>query len=42
MILPLYRQREPADFLNDLNGIFAFALYDEPRDRYLVARTRSA
>ena len=38
VILPLYRQREPADFLNDLNGIFAFALYDEPRDRYLVAR----
>ena len=25
-------------FLEDLNGIFAFALYDEERDEYLIAR----
>ncbi len=37
VILALYAQRG-ADFLNDLNGIFAFALYDEERDRYLIAR----
>ena len=27
-----------ADFLNQLNGIFAFALYDAQQDRYLIAR----
>jgi len=27
-----------ADFLNRLNGIFAFALYDAAQDRYLIAR----
>ena len=37
VILALYAERG-ADFLNDLNGIFAFVLYDEERDRYLVAR----
>lgn len=37
VILALYAQRG-ADFLNDLNGIFAFALYDQERDRYLIAR----
>jgi asparagine synthase (glutamine-hydrolysing) len=37
VILALYDQRGP-DFLNDLNGIFAFALYDQGRDRYFIAR----
>lgn len=37
VILPLYRDRGP-DFLDELNGIFAFALYDRERDRYLLAR----
>ncbi len=37
VILALYAKRG-ADFLNDLNGIFAFALYDQERDRYLIAR----
>jgi asparagine synthase (glutamine-hydrolysing) len=37
VILPLY-ERDGAEFLNRLNGIFAFVLYDIERDRYLVAR----
>jgi asparagine synthase (glutamine-hydrolysing) len=37
VILPLYGQRGTA-FLNDLNGIFAFALYDQQRNRYFIAR----
>lgn len=37
VLLALYDQKG-ADFLNDLNGIFAFALYDEREDRYLIAR----
>ncbi len=37
VILPLYEQRG-ADFLNDLNGIFAFALFDGQANRYLIAR----
>lgn len=37
VILALYEQRG-TDFLNDLNGIFAFVLYDEERGRYLIAR----
>jgi asparagine synthase (glutamine-hydrolysing) len=37
VILPLYLERG-TDFLNDLIGIFAFVLYDEARDRYVVAR----
>jgi asparagine synthase (glutamine-hydrolysing) len=37
VILALY-QRFGTDFLNRLNGIFAFALYDEDKDRYLIAR----
>ncbi len=37
VILALYAQRGPS-FLNDLNGIFAFALYDQNRNRYLLAR----
>ncbi len=37
VILPLYAQRG-TDFLNDLNGIFAFALFDDENNRYLIAR----
>lgn len=37
VILALYEQRG-VDFLNDLNGIFAFALFDQRRGRYLIAR----
>ncbi|WP_059369475.1 asparagine synthase B [Treponema endosymbiont of Eucomonympha sp.] len=37
VILPLY-QEKGASFLEDLNGIFAFALYDRKNDAYLVGR----
>ena len=37
VILALYREKG-IDFLEDLNGIFAFALYDEEADDYLIAR----
>ncbi|NCC64060.1 MAG: asparagine synthase B [Spirochaetia bacterium] len=37
VILALYQDKGP-DFLEDLNGIFAFALYDIEKDIYLVAR----
>ncbi|MDR0704861.1 MAG: asparagine synthase B [Planctomycetaceae bacterium] len=37
VILSLY-QEKGIDFLEDLNGIFAFALYDEENDAYLIAR----
>lgn len=37
VILPLYRQRD-LDFLEELNGIFAFVLYDAARNRYAIAR----
>lgn len=37
VILALYRQKG-IDFLEDLNGIFAFALYDKEKDCYLIAR----
>jgi len=37
VILALYRERG-VEFLNELNGIFAFALYDTASDRYVVAR----
>ena len=36
-ILALY-QKHGIHFLEELNGIFAFALYDEARDEYLIAR----
>ncbi|MBQ8948455.1 MAG: asparagine synthase B [Prevotella sp.] len=36
-ILALYREKG-IDFLEELNGIFAFALYDEERDEFLIAR----
>jgi asparagine synthase (glutamine-hydrolysing) len=38
VILPLYERRSPKDFLNALNGIFAFVLYDDERGDFLVAR----
>jgi asparagine synthase (glutamine-hydrolysing) len=37
VILALYRAKG-VRFLEDLNGIFAFALYDEERDDFLIAR----
>jgi len=37
VILALYRQKG-IGFLEDLNGIFAFALYDAENDCYLIAR----
>ena len=37
VILALY-QAKGADFLDDLNGIFGFAIYDTDADEYLVAR----
>lgn len=37
VILPLYLEKG-SDFLNDLQGMFAFVLYDETAGRYLIAR----
>ena len=37
VILALYRDKG-IDFLEDLNGIYAFALYDEEKDDFLIAR----
>ena len=37
VILALYRDKG-IDFLEELNGIFAFVLYDEERDAFLIAR----
>ncbi len=37
VILALYRDKKEK-FLDDMNGIFAFALYDEEEDAYLIAR----
>lgn len=37
IILALYREKG-IDFLEDLNGIFAFALFDKEKNEYLVAR----
>ena len=37
VILPLYQDKGPA-FIEELNGIFAFALYDRVKDCYLIAR----
>lgn len=37
VILALYREKG-IDFLEDLSGIFAFALYDTSRDEFLIAR----
>ncbi|MFH0841885.1 MAG: asparagine synthase B [Bacteroidota bacterium] len=37
VILPLYHEKGPA-FIEEMNGIFAFALYDKLNDCYLIAR----
>lgn len=37
VILALYQEKGP-NFLDELNGIFAFALYDVEKDVYLIAR----
>ena len=37
VILALYEEKG-INFLNDLNGIFAFALYDSSNDKYIIAR----
>jgi len=37
VILPLFRDKGP-DFLDELNGIFGFAIYDTENDEYLIAR----
>ncbi len=37
VLLPLYKDKGPS-FLEDLNGIFAFALYDIEHDSYLIGR----
>jgi asparagine synthase (glutamine-hydrolysing) len=38
VILYLYDELSPRDFLNRMNGIFAFVLYDPKRETYLIAR----
>ena len=38
VILALYEDHVPAELCERLSGIFAFALYDEERDEYLIAR----
>ena len=37
VILALY-QKKGADFIDDMNGIFGFALYDTENDEYFIAR----
>ena len=37
VILALYKEKG-IDFLEELSGIFAFALYDEEKDEFLIAR----
>ncbi|MBK5213810.1 MAG: asparagine synthase B [Flavobacteriaceae bacterium] len=37
VILPLYREKG-ASFLDEMNGIFGFALYDIKNDNYFIAR----
>ena len=37
IILALYKEKG-IDFLDDLNGIFGFVLYDENKESYLIAR----
>lgn len=37
VILALYKEKG-TDFLEELNGIFAFALYDSEKDTFLIAR----
>ena len=38
VILYLYDELKPSDFLNRMNGIFAFVLYDPKRETFLIAR----
>jgi asparagine synthase (glutamine-hydrolysing) len=38
VLLYLYDELEPKDFLNRINGIFAFVIYDPKRQTYLIAR----
>jgi asparagine synthase (glutamine-hydrolysing) len=38
VILYLYDELQPKDFLNRMNGIFAFVLYDPKRETFLIAR----
>ncbi|WP_313272711.1 asparagine synthase B [Stenotrophomonas sp.] len=38
VINALYREDEPASYLNRLNGIFAFALWDKAKRRVIIAR----
>lgn len=37
VILALYQEKGPA-FLDEMNGIFGFAIYDTERDEYFIAR----
>jgi len=37
VILALYQQKGPS-FLDDLQGMFAFVLYDTEKDAYLIGR----
>ncbi|MBY5958369.1 asparagine synthase B [Membranicola marinus] len=37
VILALYQERGP-DFLDEMNGIFGFAIYDLEKDEYFIAR----
>ncbi|MEN8125031.1 MAG: asparagine synthase B [Bacteroidota bacterium] len=37
VILPLYKEKG-VDFLDEMNGIFGFALYDAEKDEYFAAR----
>ncbi len=37
VLLALYQEKGP-DFIDELNGIFGFALYDQEKDSYLIAR----
>lgn len=37
VILPLYEQKG-VEFIDDLKGMFAFVLYDQEQDAYLIAR----
>ncbi len=37
VIIPLYKEKGPA-FLDEMNGIFGFAIYDAEKDEYFVAR----
>ena len=37
VLLALYQEKGP-DFIDELNGIFGFALYDQEKNSYLIAR----